>query len=246
MITLIYILAATFIVSLVSLIGVVSLAVNEEILRRFLIVMVGFSAGALMGGAFIHLLPEAMEMAEHTEVFFIVLVGFSVFFLIERFLFWRHCHKGVCDIHTFSYMILLGDAVHNFTDGLIIAVSFLVNPGFGILTTVMIIAHEIPQEIGDFGVLVYGGFTKTKALMFNFLSALTAVLGALFGYFLSSYVKGTIPFILPFAAGGFLYIGASDLVPELHKETDMKRSMTSFLFFLIGIFFMWAFKVMFE
>lgn len=243
--TLLLILSATLLVSLMSLIGVISLAVSEAVLARILIVLVGFSAGALMAGAFVHLLPEAIEQSHHTSVFLIVLLGFTIFFLTEKFLYWRHCHIGKCEVHTFSYMILLGDGIHNFIDGLVIAVSFLVSSSFGILTTFMILIHEIPQEIGDFGVLVYGGFTRKRALMFNFLSALTAVLGALSGYFLSAYSEGITPFMLPFAAGGFLYIAASDLVPELHREADLKRSVSSFAFFLAGIFSMWLFKTVF-
>jgi len=143
-------------------------------------------------------------------------------------------------------MNLIGDAVHNFIDGIIIAVSFLVNINMGIVSTIAIIAHEIPQEIGDFGVLIYGGFTKTKALFFNFLSALTAIVGALFGYFLSTSIEEVIPFMLPFAAGGFIYIAASDLIPELHKEPDLKKAFASFCFFVIGIILMLLVKFIFE
>ncbi|MBD3249438.1 hypothetical protein GF336_05315 [Candidatus Woesearchaeota archaeon] len=140
--------------------------------------------------------------------------------MIEKFLHWHHCHKGKCDIHTFTYMNLIGDGVHNFIDGLIIAASFSVDISFGVITTIAVIAHEIPQEIGDFGVLVYGGFGRLKALAFNFLSAVTAIIGAVIGYLISGSVEGFVPFLLPFAAGGFIYIAASDLVPELHKESD--------------------------
>ncbi len=242
--TLIWIIGATLIVSLIAFIGIISFAVKSKLLNKILLRLVGFSAGALMGGAFIHLLPEALENNGH-EILFSVLVGFSLFFLMERFLKWHHCHKGKCPVHTFTYMNLFGDGVHNFIDGLIIAAGFLVNIPFGIVTTIAIIAHEVPQEIGDFAILVYGGFTKFKALFYNFLSALVAVVGAVFGYFLSTIAEGFVPFLIPFAAGGFIYIAASDLIPELHKEVDLKKSVLSFVFFLIGIFFVYIIKLIF-
>jgi zinc and cadmium transporter len=208
--------------------------------------MVGFSAGALMGGAFLHLLPESLAETEAMTVGLFLLIGFSTFFIIERVLHWHHCHKGTCEVHTLSYMNLTGDAVHNFIDGLIIAISYIADIRLGIVTTIAIIAHEIPQEIGDFGVLIYGGFSKSKALLYNFISASTAILGALIGYFLSATVTGIIPSILPFAAGGFIYIAASDLIPELHKEPDIKKSLVSFGFFVVGIILMFAVKIIFE
>lgn len=243
---LIWSLGATFIVSLIALIGIIGLAIKEKILKKILLILVGFSAGALIGGAFLHLLPEALEKTEYSTVIMALLSGFILFFLIEKFLKWRHCHIGKCDVHTFTYMSLVGDGIHNFIDGIIIAASFIVSVPFGIITTIAVIAHEIPQEIGDFAVLVYGGFTKYKALLFNFLTAFTAVLGAVFGYFLSGLTENIIQFVLPFAAGGFIYIAACDLIPELHREVELKKSLWSFSFFMIGIFFMWLIKFVFE
>ncbi len=243
--TLLWIIGATFIVSLLAWIGIISLAIKVKLLNKILLRLVGFSAGALMGGAFLHLLPESLEGIGFSGMGIFVLVGFSLFFLIERFLKWHHCHKGKCPVHTFTYMNLFGDGVHNFIDGLIIAAGFLVNIPFGIVTTIAIIAHEVPQELGDFAVLVYGGFTKLKALFYNFLSALLAVIGAVVGYFLSTITENFIPLLIPFAAGGFIYIAASDLIPELHKEADLKKSMMSFGFFLIGIIFMYVIKLIF-
>lgn len=244
--TLLWIIGATLVVSLISLVGAVGLSLKTKLLNKILLILVGFSAGALMGGAFLHLLPEALEKISGIAVFFSLLIGFSLFFIIERVLKWHHCHKGHCDVHTLGNMNLLGDGVHNFIDGLIIAGAFLVNVPFGIITTLAIIAHEVPQEIGDFGVLVYGGFSKLKALLYNFLSALIAVIGAVIGYFLSTITNGLSSFLIPFAAGSFIYIAASDLIPELHKEADFKKSMLSFGFFLIGIVFVYIFKLIFE
>lgn len=242
---LVWSLGATFFVSVIALIGIISLAIKEKFLNKILLTLVGFSAGALIGGAFLHLLPEALEKTEYSRIVMALLAGFIIFFIMEKFLKWRHCHKGKCDVHTFTYMSIFGDGVHNFIDGVIIAASFIVSIPFGIITTIAVIAHEIPQELGDFGVLVYGGFTKYKALLFNFLTALTAVLGAVFGYFLSGLSEGIIPFILPFAAGGFIYIAASDLVPELHREVGIEKSLWSFAFFILGIFFIWFIKFVF-
>lgn len=241
-----YIIFATFIVSLISFVGVVSLAVNDKILNKILLVLIGLSAGALMGGALLHLLPEAVEKNSDLSVYMLVLVGFILFFLIEKVLHWRHCHKGQCDVHTFHYMNLVGDSIHNFIDGLIMAASYVVSLPLGITTTIAIATHEIPQEIGDFAVLVYGGFSKKKAILLNFVVALTAVIGGIVGFFVSSLVENMVIYILPFAAGGFIYIAATDLVPEIRKELDMKKYMATLLVFICGILIMWATKVIFE
>jgi len=240
-----YIFLATFIVSLISFVGVVTLALNDKILNKILLVLIGLSAGALMGGAFLHLLPEAVEKSTGLNVYLFVLVGFILFFLIEKVLHWRHCHKGECDVHTFHYMNLVGDSIHNFIDGLIMAASFVVSIPLGITTTIAIATHEIPQEIGDFGVLLYGGFSKKRAIMLNFVVALTAVLGGIVGYFVSNLIENIVVFILPFAAGGFIYIAATDLVPEIRKELDMKKYMATLLVFICGILIMWVTKVIF-
>jgi zinc and cadmium transporter len=240
-------LAATFIVSLISLAGIFSLALKDKLLKRILLLLVGFSAGAMLGGAFLHLIPESLETMSVTKVSLFILAGFAAFFIIERVLHWHHCHKeGKCNVHMFTYMSLIGDAVHNFIDGIIIAGSFVAGFPIGIVTTIAVISHEIPQELGDFGVLIYGGFSKIKAFAFNFISALTAVLGAVAGYFLSTFSESIASFLVPFAAGSFIYIAASDLIPELHKEPKLKKSMLSFLFFLAGIAFIYFARMIFE
>lgn len=233
--TLIYIIITAFIISLGALVGIFTLALREDKLSKILLFLVSLSAGALMGGAFIHLLPEAAEEIEENTLFTIVLSSFIFFFFVEKLLHWRHCHKGECKVHTFGYMNLFGDAIHNFIDGLIIAVTFLTDIRLGIISSFAVALHEIPQEIGDFGVLLYAGFEKKKALVANFLVALTVVIGGIVGYFLSFYLENFIPYLLPFAAGGFIYIAASDLMPEIRKETSLKKSMVSFGVFLIGI-----------
>ncbi|MEM3046773.1 MAG: ZIP family metal transporter [Candidatus Bathyarchaeia archaeon] len=237
---LLWIIGSTSLVSLLSLVGVATFVVKGRFLDRVLLALVGFSAGALMGGAFLHMLPEALEHSESVGIFSYLILGFVLFFLMEKFLYWRHCHKGKCDIHAFTYLNLVGDGIHNFVDGLVIAASFVTGLPLGIVTTLAVAAHEVPQELGDFGVLVFGGFSKSKALLYNFLSALTAILGALIGYLLYPYVEGLSALMLPFAAGGFIYISGSDLIPELHREPDVKKSVVSFSFFLVGLLFMWA------
>jgi len=233
----IWAVGASITVSLVSLIGIFSLLLREGWLNKILFMLIGFSAGGLIGGAFLHLLPEALEQASSQIIFPYLILGFIAFFVLEKYFHWRHCHEGVCSVHAFTYLNLIGDAIHNFTDGLVIGASFIVSINFGIITTLVIIMHEIPQEIGDFGVLVYGGFSKFKALYYNFVIALTCVLGTMVGYFISVYIKNFSPFLLPFTAGGFIYIAACDLVPELHKQKDLKKSASSMFAFLCGIIF---------
>lgn len=239
--TLLWILGGTFFVSLLSLIGIVTLAIREKMLEKILLVLVSLSAGVLMGGAFLHLMPEAIAEGTAYTAFAYVLAGFCVFFIIEKILHWQHCHETHCKVHTFAYMNLVGDGVHNFIDGLIIATSFVADIRLGIATTFAVAMHEIPQEISDFGVLIYGGFKKTKALMFNFLSALIAVLGGIIGF----YASGTMnlaPIITPFAAGGFIYIAAADLIPEIKKEENFRKSVAYFGMFFTGILLMHLMK----
>lgn len=238
---LIYIIATTIIVSVVSLVGILTLALKKNIIERIIFLLVGFAAGGLIGGAFLHLLPEAIEKNPQTAFLFTI-IGFTAFFIIERYFYWRHCHDGVCDIHTFAYLNLFGDGLHNFTDGIIIAISYSINTNFGIITTLAIIFHEIPQEIGDFAILIYGGFSKTKALFYNFLCSLTAVIGGLIGYLMYEKISGISDFLIPFVAGGFIYIAASDLIPELHRQKDSKKANLSFLTFLLGLLFMFLAK----
>jgi len=231
-------------VSIIAFIGILTLLLKERLFEKILLGFVALSAGALLGGAFLHLIPEAIEQFTSQNIFFYVLVGFALFFLIEKLLHWRHCHKGKCPVHTFAYMNLFGETIHNFVDGLIIAASYIVSIPLGIATTIAVALHEIPQELGDFGVLVYGGFSKVNALILNFIIALTAIIGGIFGYFLSGYVEGYAMFLLPFAAGGFIYISASDLIPEIRKEINLKKSIITFSVFILGILIMLLLKML--
>lgn len=247
-----WILASTLLVSGISLIGIFFLSMSEKSFRKLLLMLVSFASGTLLGGAFLHLIPEALSSeafsAESENMFIVILAGILVFFLLEKFL-WRHCHERECPVHVFAYLSLLGDGVHNFIDGVIIAAGFLVgvplgsvNIPLGLATTLAVVSHEIPQEIGDFGILVYGGFSKVKALFYNLLSALMAVFGALLMYSFYSYLLPSLTYFLVFAAGSFIYIATTDLIPELHKEHDVWKSLVQFVLLLSGILLMWLLK----
>ncbi len=239
--TLVWIIGTTFLISLFALVGITTLHIKHKSLDKILLALVSLSAGALMGGAFLHLLPEAVE-GFGADIIVYTLLGFILFFLVEKGFHWRHCHKGKCNIHSFGYMNLIGDSIHNFIDGLIIAVSFVASVPLGIVTTIAIALHEIPQEIGDYGVLVYAGFSRYRALILNFVVALVVVLGGIVGYFASSFVGQFTMVLLPLAAGGFIYIAASDLIPEIRSIESLKHSVITFIVFLIGIGLMWAVK----
>jgi len=251
--TLLWILGSTFLISLIAFVGVLALFLKEKLLDKILLILVSLSAGALIGGAFLHLLPEAILKVDADQemvlnLFLYLIFGFCIFFILEQFIRWHHhhgCHGEECNIKPFSYLILISDGVHNFIDGLIIAGSFVINPAVGIVTTLAVALHEIPQELGDFGVLVYGGFDKTKALFLNFLSALTAVIGGIVGYFLSTWIAGSAIYLLPFAAGNFIYIAASDLIPEIKHKESLKKSLIHFAVFLCGIGLMLLIKITF-
>lgn len=215
--------------------GVFILFGKKEKIESWLLFFVALSTGTLVGGAFIHLLPEAQELFGNSDYFYIVILSFSFFFLIEKFLHWHHCHNGECEEHTFGYMNLVGDGVHNFIDGLIIAAAFLVDIRLGFTTGIAIAIHEIPQEVGDIGVLLHAGFTRTKAIVSNLLIALMSVFGGLVGYFFASKTDTLTMYLLPFAAGGFIYIAMSDLMPEIKSETSLKKSAISFAVFILGV-----------
>lgn len=242
MTTLLSILLASFLISLCIFVAILFLFFKKETLSKITLFLVSFSAGVFMGDAFLHLFPEALHEIDIDKLCLVVLISFVFFFFMEKLLHWRHCHKEDCKIHTFGYMNLFGDAIHNFIDGLVIASAFLINSKLGFTTTFAIALHEIPQEVGDFGVLIHAGFSKTKALVWNYLVALAVVLGGITGYFLSFYISDVIPYLLPFAAGGFIYIAASDLMPEIRQETNLKKSIYSFLIFIFGILMMFLMR----
>ena len=236
-----YSFASVLLVSLISLIGVFTLGIAVDKLRKILIYLISFSAGALFGDAFIHLLPEIIENGGFGFLSAIyILVGILIFFVLEKVIHWQHCHMPITKthVHPFAYMNLVGDSLHNFIDGLIIAGSYLASIPVGIATTFAVLLHEIPQEIGDFGVLIHGGFKRGKAIMLNFLTALVAVIGTIVALVLANYVSNIQQIIVPLAIGGFLYIAGSDLIPELHKETKVWISIGQIISFIFGILIM--------
>lgn len=238
MVTGILILCATVVVSLVSLIGILLLRMQERLLRRVSFVLVALAAGALVGGAFFHLIPEALSLGGQSTLV-VAAIGILLFFALEKGLCWRHCHDATCDVHSFTYLNLIGDGVHNFIDGVVIAAAFLGSTQLGLITTAVVIFHEVPQEIGDFGVLIHGGFSTARALWFNLLTGLTAVAGGVLGYFFSVHIERLQPLLLAFAAGGFVYIALADLIPELHKRRGPGESVAQFALMIAGLVLLW-------
>jgi zinc and cadmium transporter len=226
--------------SLIGLVGVFSLFIKRKTLEKIIFPLVSFAAGALFGGGLYHLFAESLEEMNFLQAINWFIFGFVLFFVLERILKWRHCHKLECKVHPFSYLIFVGDTIHNIVDGLVIVSTFLIDIKLGILTMFLIIAHEVPQELGNFATAIYGGMKRSKAIIFTFLSQITCIIGGLFGYYFLS--KEMLLPLLPFAAGGFIYISASDLIPELHKESDIKKSIISFILFLTGLTFIIGIK----
>jgi zinc and cadmium transporter len=226
------------VVSLLSLVGIFFLSLNVQRLRRILLFLVSFAVGGLFGDAFIHLLPESFaKLGPTLATSLYIILGILAFFIVEKFIRWRHCHIPTSEHHPHPVvtMNLIGDGVHNFIDGMVIAASYSVDFGLGLTTTLAVVLHEIPQEIGDFGVLVNGGLAPRKALTFNFLSGLTAVLGAVIALLVGPLIKNFSIVLLPVTAGGFIYIAGSDLIPELQHCEEMKDTVIQFLAIVLGI-----------
>jgi len=243
--SLIYSLLAVIAVSLLSLIGIFAISLDEKMLDKILFILISFSAGSILGAAYFDLIPEAVELVEESVTFIYIALGFVGFFFLERFIYWYHGHAHESEIgkktvvKSLVYLNVLGDGIHNLIDGMIIAASFFLDISIGVVSTIAVMFHEVSQEIGDFGVLVYGGFTKRKALLFNFLSALTAVVGALFSFLFSVHTESFIGFLVAFAAGGFIYLAASELIPEIQQEKDFKKSLIQFILFIFGLVLVW-------
>lgn len=240
--TLILIFISTIIVSLVSLIGISTFLLKEKNLKKIIEYLVAFSIGGLIGGAFFDLIPESLNELKSETVFIYLIIGIFIFFAIEKYFHWRHCHDQHCEEHSFAYSNLVGGAVHNFFDGISIAAAFLININVGIATTFAIILHEIPHELGDFGVLMYAGFKKEKAIFFNLLTAFFSIIGGLIGFVLLSQISTIIPFVIALTAGGFIYISVSDLIPEIRKEVSLKKSLIHMIIILIGILILYLFR----
>ena len=241
--TLGWIVASSVLMSLIALVGSVTLILSEQTLQKILLPLVAFAAGSLIGSAFLHMIPAGLSSYGGGDSFYLwILLGFVVFFALEQLLHWHHCHRAAVSCkQPLGYLILVGDALHNFIGGTAIAGTFLIDIRLGVMAWLAAAAHEIPQELGDFGVLIHSGWKKRSALLFNVLSALTFLVGGLVAYMASSKIN--VDFLVPFAAGNFLYIGASDLVPELNKHTDVVQNLIHFVSFTLGIGLMWIIKL---
>jgi len=230
-----WIIVGGVLMSAIAMVGSVTLVMKPATLNRLLLPLVAFAAGSLIGGAFFHMIPAAIvEIDDVLNVGIAVVAGFTVFFLLEQLLHWHHCHRASSDCkQPLTYLILIGDGLHNFLGGLAIAGTFLIDIRLGITSWLAAAAHEVPQELGDFGVMVHGGWSKRRALLFNVLSGLTFLLGGLLAYGLSFQMD--VSWLIPFAAGNFLYIGASDLVPEVNRHHELKTNALHLLAFVLGL-----------
>lgn len=235
-IELLSIIGATLIISSGSLVGVLAISIKPHILNKYLLPLVSLSAGTMLGAAFLHLLPESVESMDTHLVFQLALASFIGFFLLERILHWRHCHdEAHLARHTIGYMNLLGDGIHNFIDGLLIAASFAAGNTLGFVSVLAIALHEVPQEIGDFGVLLHSGFTRSRALISNIGVSLTSVFGGIIGFYLSHSTTIFASYLIPIAAGGFIYIASADLIPELKEGKTTRKTLATIIMFVVGI-----------
>jgi len=235
--------------------GIFALSLQEKTLHKVLSILVAFSAGSILGAAYLDLLPEAVELVEEPIAFLYITIGFVFFFFLERFIYWYHGHGHEADLsaeiadrtaaRSFAYLNLIGDGIHNFTDGMIIAASLLTGFSVGLATTIAVIFHELPQEMGDYGILLYAGFRRGKALLLNFAIALTVVLGGILAVPFIETVGALSGLLIAFSTGGFIYLGASELVPELHKERNFWKSVVQFAMFILGITLIWSLGVIF-
>ena len=221
--------------SIVSLAGGVIMLFKKQTQTKLLLPLVAFAAGSLIGGAFFIMIPEGMHHFQNVKIFFLILLGgFGLFFIIEQFLHYHHCKKAESDCRKpMSYLILIGDGLHNLIGGLSIGGLFLIDFNVGFIAWLGAVFHEIPQELGDFAALVHGGWEKKKAIFYNLISSMTFLIGGIITYFISSRID--VSFLIPFAAGNFIYIGATDLIPEVNKHFTLKNNITHFLFFAMGI-----------
>lgn len=242
----IYTSIAILIISLISFVGIFTLSLSTKRLKAITLYLVSLSAGSLLGGALLHLLPEILVEKNNAEIiWFSLLGGIIAFFILEKIVCWRHCHIPTSHDHPhpLGIMNLIGDGLHNFLDGVLIAGSFMMSIEIGIATSIAVMFHEIPQEIGDFGVLIHAGYSRAKALFLNFAIALTALFGGLITIYFGNNIQDITSYIIPFTAGGFIYIATADLIPELKKDHDLKKSSLQLLFILIGIGIMFALKM---
>ncbi len=233
-------LIASLIISSVSLVGLLLFSLKKTFIQKITLFLVSFAVGALLGDAFIHLIPESFESNLVLSPSVLILIGILLFFILEKFLLWHHCHEVDChqDSKHIITLNLVGDSVHNFIDGALIAASFNVSFLVGITTTIAVILHEIPQEIGDFGIMIHHGLSVSKAIFYNFLSALTSVLGVAVIFILNLDFSA---YLVPVTAGGFIYLAVADLIPELHRhDSKISTSVIQLICILLGLGLMYC------
>ncbi len=244
--TLLWIAGSGLLMSAIALVGSITLVLSENTLQRLLLPLVAFAAGSLLGGAFFHMLPASFAAGKsEMTVYTLVLAGFTVFFGLEQFLHWHHCHRAQTSCKKpLTYLILLGDGLHNFLGGLAVAGTFLIDIRLGIVTWLAAAAHEIPQELGDFAVLLHGGWQRREALLYNMLSALTFLLGGLVAY--AASFRLDVSYLVPFAAGNFIYIAAADLIPEVKQHAALRANIIHFAAFTAGAILLLAVRLLLE
>lgn len=234
---------STIAVSLVSITGIFFLTMKSDLLRKFIFILVSLAVGALLGNVFFHLIPESFETIQDEKLIaLLILAGILVFFIMEKFLHWHHGHDiGHLDDHpkSYGYISLFADGLHNFTDGILIAAGWMAGPEIGLATTLSVVIHEIPQEISDFGILIHAGFKAGRALWLNFISALTAVLGTFITLAIGTRVESVSQLVLPLAAGGFIYLAGTDLLPELNKDHSRRNSLIQLIMIVAGLALMY-------
>ncbi len=234
-----YILLFTFLSGVIGISGGALLLLREKFAYKISHYLASFAAGTLLGAAFFDLLPEANEMAhEEIDIFLWTVIGLLIFFLLERFINWFHHHHepSTRKEQAAVTLVTLGDSVHNFIDGAVLASTFLVSIPLGIVTSIAVAAHEIPQEIGDFGILLHRGVKKWRILTLNFISACVSLLGALIAYWAAQGIEPLLPIFLSLSAGFFIYIAASDLIPEIHNEDNRKKATIESILLIVGVF----------
>jgi zinc and cadmium transporter len=234
-----YSLMSVAVVSLLSLVGIFFVMLDRRRLDRMLLILVSFAVGGLAGDAFIHLIPETFRrLGMRLTASLLIILGVILFFVVERLIRWRHCHHATSEhhVHPMAALNLIGDGVHNLLDGMVIGAGYEVSFTIGLTTTLAVILHEIPQEIGDFGILVHAGLTVRRALFLNFVSAVIAILGAVLALAVGPHVQMFSIVMLPVAAGGFIYIAGADLIPEIQKSCDtVAVTLIQFLSILLGV-----------
>ena len=220
--------------AILSATGFLSVSVKHQ--HELIPYLLSYASGTLLAAALLGLIPHALHHLPPRSVLETVLLGVILFFLLEKFLIWHHCHETQCEVHGVpGFMILIGDAIHNFTDGVVIGASFLSSFSIGIAASLSILAHEIPQEVGDFAILLHSGYSQRKALVFNMISSLSTLPGAILAYYMLPLITNATPYAMALSAASFLYISLVDLTPELHREHAIQRAIIQFLLVLAGV-----------